>query len=46
MVVICGLIWEPSFCVMDAVITGRDTPHARPSACFDLTKTYGTFLSS
>jgi len=22
------------------------SPHARPSACFDLTNTYGTFLSS
>jgi len=26
--------------------TGRDTPHARPSAALDGTNTYGTFLSS
>lgn len=25
---------------------GRETPHARPKACLDLTNTYGTFLSS
>ena len=37
MVVIWGLICDPSFCVIDAVITGRDTPHARLRACFELT---------
>ena len=24
---------EPSFVVMDAAITGRETPHERPRAC-------------
>jgi len=31
---------------MEAAITGRETPQARPRACLDGTKTYGTFLSS
>ena len=35
-----------SLVVMLQATTGRDTPHARPSAIFDGTKTYGTFLSS
>ena len=26
-------------------MTGRDTPQARPKACLERTKTYGTFLS-
>jgi len=28
---------------MEAAITGRETPQARPRACLDGTKTYGTF---
>ena len=34
---------EPSLVVTEAAITGRDTPHERPSACLFGTKTYGTF---
>jgi hypothetical protein len=30
---ILPLSWDPSLVVTDAAITGRDTPHARPSAC-------------
>jgi hypothetical protein len=26
-------------------MTGRDTPQARPNACFDGTNTYGTFCN-
>ena len=44
------LIWDlscdPSLVVTEHEMTGLDTPHARPSACLDGTKTYGTFLSS
>ena len=43
---ICVFSCEPSFVVTEAAMTGRETPHARPSACLDGTKTYGTFLSS
>jgi len=43
---ICDLSCDPSFVVTLHEITGRDTPHARPSACLDGTNTYGTFLSS
>ena len=25
--------WEPSLVVTEAAMTGRETPHARPSAC-------------
>lgn len=34
---ICALSSEPSWAVTEAAITGRETPHARPSACFDWT---------
>ncbi len=30
---ICPLSCDPSLVVTDAAITGRETPHARPSAC-------------
>ena len=43
---ICAFNCDPSFVVTDAEITGLETPHARPSACFEGTNTYGTFLSS
>ena len=43
---IWGFSWEASLEVMLALITGRDTPHARPSATLEGTNTYGTFLSS
>ena len=43
---ICGLKVDPSFTVTEQEITGLDTPHALPNACFDLMNTYGTFLSS
>jgi len=29
--------------VIETEITGRETPQARPKACFEGTKTYGTF---
>ena len=45
-VVICDLSCEPSLVVTEHEITGRETPHARPKACFEGTNTYGTFLSS
>ena len=32
MVMICGLIWDPSFWVTTAEMTGLLTPHARPRA--------------
>lgn len=35
-----------SLVVIEAAMTGRETPHARPSAVLLGTKTYGTFLSS
>jgi len=34
---------EFSLLKMDTEMTGREIPHARPSACFDGTKTYATF---
>ena len=40
---IWALSSEPSWAVTEAEMTGRDTPHARPSACLEGTKTYGTF---
>ena len=40
---ICALSWLPSLVVTLAAMTGRDTPHARPSDAFDGTNTYGTF---
>ena len=40
---ICGLSCDSSFVVMDAAMTGRDTPQARPNATLDGTNTYGTF---
>ena len=43
---ICVFSCEPSLEVMEPAMTGRETPHARPKAVFDLTKMYGTFLSS
>ena len=43
---ICSFSWDPSLEVMEQEITGRDTPQARPRACLEWTKTYGTFLSS
>jgi hypothetical protein len=32
--------------VTEHAMTGRDTPHDRPSATLEGTETYGTFLSS
>ena len=32
--------------VTEIATTGLETPHARPNACLEGTKTYGTFLSS
>ena len=32
--------------IIEIAITDRDTPAALPKAAFDLTNTYGTFLSS
>ena len=43
---ICGFSCDPSLVVTEHAITGRETPQARPSATFDGTNTYGTFLSS
>ena len=37
---------DPSFVVIEAAITGRETPHERPSACLCGTKTYGTFCAA
>lgn len=34
---------DPSFIVTAQAMTGRDTPVARPKACLESTKTYGTF---
>ena len=31
-VCICGFSWEPSLAITALAMTGRDTPHARPSA--------------
>ena len=28
---ICDFIWEPSFCMIEQAMTGRDTPHALPN---------------
>jgi len=36
----------PSLVVTEQAMMGRETPHARPRATFEGTKTYGTFLSS
>ena len=36
---------EPSLVVTELAITGRDTPHERPSACLCGTKMYGTFCT-
>ena len=36
----------PSLEVTEQLMTGRDTPQARPRATFEGTNTYGTFLSS
>ena len=44
--VICDLSWEPSLARTAQAMTGRETPHARPSAPLERTKMYGTFLSS
>lgn len=41
----CGLSCDASLDVIEQAITGRETPHARPSATFDGTKTYGTFCA-
>lgn len=35
--------WLPSLLVTEQAITGLVTPQARPSACLEGTKTYGTF---
>ena len=43
---ICVLSCEPSLVVTEQLMTGLETPHARPSACLEGTNTYGTFLSS
>lgn len=40
---ICTFIWLPSFEVTEQAMTGLETPHARPRACFEGTNTYGTF---
>lgn len=38
--------WLPSLLVTEHEITGLVTPHARPSACFEGTNTYGTFYKT
>jgi hypothetical protein len=47
---LADVIWpfncDASLDKIEAAMTGRDTPHARPNACLDGTYTYGTFLSS
>ena len=35
--------WLPSLLVTEQAMTGLVTPQARPRACFEGTKTYGTF---
>lgn len=44
-VAICDCSSRASFVVMLAAMTGLETSHARPSAAFDGTKTYGTFCN-
>ena len=38
-VLIWDLSWDPSLVVTEQEMTGRETPHARPSACLEGTKT-------